>query len=235
MHIAMVSEHASPLAGPGGRRRRWAERARRGAGRGLAAAGHEVTVLHPARHARPARRGRPLAPGVGVVHVTGRPAAAGCRRTSWCVHVPELGRRAGARPGAPTAPDVVHAPLLDVRAGRPGRGCATCDVPVVQTFHALGSRQAPPPGRARTPARRSGSSARAGHRPRRADRVHRHLQDEVVELVRMGVPRGGGSRSCLRGGPRRVLPGRAGARPRGDRPRLLSRRPAGASARASTT
>jgi glycosyltransferase involved in cell wall biosynthesis len=63
----------------------------------------------------------------------------------------------------------------------------TCDVPVVQTFHALGSVKRRHQGAADTsPPRRIAFERRLGHA---VDRVVVQCQDEISELLMMGVPR----------------------------------------------
>src|SRR6185312_2809652 len=83
------------------------------------------------------------------------------------------------------SPDVVHAHfwmsgLAGIAAGR------QTGVPVVQTYHALGTVKRRHQGTADTsPARRVGYERALG---RAVDRVIAQSRDEVRELVRMGVP-----------------------------------------------
>ena len=83
-------------------------------------------------------------------------------------------------------PDVVHAHfwmsgLAAVRAGR------ECGVPVVQTYHALGTVKRRYQGAKDTsPPERVGYERALG---RAVDRVIAQCRDEVAELVRLGVPR----------------------------------------------
>ena len=135
MRIAMVSEHASPLAALGRRRRRRAERARRRAGRWRWRRAGTRSWSTPGGTRRRRRRGCRSAPGVGsCTSPPARPADAEGRAAA--AH----GRfRATGWPstGAGAAPDVVHAHfwmsgLAALRAAQ------ALGVPVVQTFHALG-------------------------------------------------------------------------------------------------
>ncbi|MCM4079584.1 glycosyltransferase [Paractinoplanes hotanensis] len=184
MRIAMISEHASPLAAlggvdAGGQNTHVAELA--GA---LAAAGHEVRV-YTRRDSPDLPTVMPMAERIDVVHVPAGPAQvlgkdellpfmgafaewlAESWRTEW-------------------RPDVAHAHfwmsgLAAVTAGR------RCDVPVVQTFHALGSVKRRHQGSADTsPPRRIAYERELG---RAVDRVIVQCQDEVHELLRLGVPR----------------------------------------------
>ncbi|GIE97746.1 glycosyltransferase [Paractinoplanes rishiriensis] len=184
MRIAMISEHASPLAvlggvDAGGQNMHVAELSA-----ALAAAGHEIRVYTRRDSADPPEVVT-LTGGVEVVHVPAGPpvplpkddllpymgAFAEWMTADWQRHGP---------------PDVAHAHfwmsgLAAVTAG--GQG----DVPVVQTFHALGSVKRRHQGRADTsPPRRIGYERALG---RTVDRVVVQCQDEITELLRLGVPR----------------------------------------------
>ena len=174
MRIAMVSEHASPLAAlggvdAGGQNVHVAELAA-----GLARRGHEV-VVHTRRDdpRRPsASRWRRLP---GRRHVPGRagrvlpkdellPHMDRVRPTGW--------RRRGAEP-----PDVVHAHfwMCGLAALRRGRDLG---LPVVQTFHALGTVKRRHQGAAgHQPGR--GSTSRRRWWPRRSTHVVATCTDEV--------------------------------------------------------
>ncbi|MDQ3643465.1 MAG: glycosyltransferase, partial [Actinomycetota bacterium] len=134
MKVAMVSEHASPLAvlggvDAGGQNVHVAALASELGRRGV-----EVTVYTRRQDAQVARRVR-LAPGVIVEHIPAGPA---------CVLpkdelLPHMGRFAAElqRAWAKQRPDIVHAHfwmsgLASMAAGRP------LGLPIVQTFHALG-------------------------------------------------------------------------------------------------
>jgi glycosyltransferase involved in cell wall biosynthesis len=183
MRIAMISEHASPLAvlggaDAGGQNAHVAELSA-----ALAAHGHEVRVY--------TRRDNPAPPmvlavdGYEVVHVPAGPP----ERVAKDAMLPYMGDFAAWtaehwRTG--WLPDVVHAHfwmsgLAAVTAGR------ACDVPVVQTFHALGSVKRRHQGAADTsPAHRIGYERQLG---RVVDRVIVQCQDEIRELLTLGVPR----------------------------------------------
>ncbi|MBB6121893.1 glycosyltransferase [Nocardiopsis algeriensis] len=134
MRIAMVSEHASPLAAisgedAGGQNVHVAELAL-----ALADRGHEVTVY--TRRSDPWRPDTvSLGPGVRVEHVRAGPAAP-VPKDDLPRHMPEFARRLRAYWRA-DRPTVVHAHfwmsgLASLQAAGP------LDLPVLQTFHALG-------------------------------------------------------------------------------------------------
>ncbi|SNY49257.1 glycosyltransferase [Paractinoplanes atraurantiacus] len=184
MRIAMISEHASPLAAlggidAGGQNAHVAELA--GA---LAADGHEVRVY--------TRRDDPDLPAVvpvgslfEVVHVPAGPATA-LPKDELLPYMGQFAECLAADWRTEWRPDVVHAHfwmsgLAAVTAGR------ACDVPVVQTYHALGSVKRRHQGAADTsPPRRIAYERELG---RAVDRVIVQCQDEVQELIRLGVPR----------------------------------------------
>ncbi|MGH3569896.1 MAG: glycosyltransferase [Pseudonocardia sp.] len=184
MRIAMVSEHASPLAvlgGPdsGGQNVHVAELSR-----ALAAAGHEVDVW-TRREAPDLPEAVPYAPGVTVRHIAAGPP----RRIPKDRLVPHVPRMAAALQNAwaTELPDIVHAHfwmsgLASVTAaGRLG-------IPVVQTFHALGAVKRRHQGRDDTspPGRVAAERAVAGQ----TDRVIATCNDEAFELSRLGVASG---------------------------------------------
>ncbi|WP_019808379.1 glycosyltransferase [Saccharomonospora halophila] len=211
MKIAMVSEHASPLAAlgeadAGGQNVHVADLST-----GLTRAGHDVTVY--------TRRDDPDRPevvdmpgGYRVVHLPAGPP----RHIPRDELLPHMGEfttslRKWIRV---ERPDVVHAhfwmsglaSLMAVRDGTPddgvpGDGVADDGtegtggggdgqpgtVPVVQTFHALGVVKRRYQGAQDTsPAERIGLERLIG---RNAARVAATCSDEVFELVRMGLPR----------------------------------------------
>jgi len=185
MRIAMISEHASPLAvlgeeDAGGQNTHVAELAA-----ALAAEGHEVRVY--------TRRDSPSLPetvgaaeGYEVVHVPAGPA----RRVPKDELLPFMGEfgswLAGRWRDGDWTPDVAHAHfwmsgLATLHAGR------RTGVPMVLTYHALGTVKRRHQGANDTsPAGRIGYERALG---RAADRVIVQCQDEIGELVRMGVPR----------------------------------------------
>jgi glycosyltransferase involved in cell wall biosynthesis len=185
MRIAMISEHASPLAAlggvdAGGQNLHVAELSA-----ALAQQGHEVRV-YTRRDSVRLPSMMELADGVTVVHVpAGPPEHIG--KDSLLPFMGEFGGWVGEQwQGAAWAPDVVHAHfwmsgLAAVRAGR------ECGVPVVQTYHALGMIKKRFQGAKDTsPPERVGYERALG---RAVDRVIAQCRDELAELVRLGVPR----------------------------------------------
>ncbi|KOX10540.1 glycosyltransferase involved in cell wall biosynthesis [Micromonospora profundi] len=185
MRIAMISEHASPLAilggeDAGGQNTHVAELSA-----ALAAAGHEVRVY--------TRRDAPDLPvtvrtpdGYDVVHVPAGPAEP-VVKDALLPHMREFSRWLVERwRGGDWVPEVIHAHfwmsgLAALTAGR------QTGVPVVQTYHALGTVKRRYQGVQDTsPARRISYERELG---RSVDRVVAQCRDEVGELVRMGVPR----------------------------------------------
>ena len=183
MRIAMVSEHASPLAALGG----------------VDAGGQNVHVAALAEHL--ARRGHtvevytrrdnrrlpervPLCQGVTVVHVPAGPARV-VPKDHLLPHMPAFGRWLVRDWRARGVPDVVHAHfwmsgLAALQAGR------TLRVPVAQTFHALGTVKRRYQGAADTsPPARLGLERQVATD---VDLVLATCSDEVAELQRMGVP-----------------------------------------------
>ncbi|MFG2576399.1 glycosyltransferase [Streptomyces sp. NPDC048481] len=181
--VAMVSEHASPLAelgGPdaGGQNVYVAQLAGR-----LARRGHDVVVY--------TRRDAPGLPervvtdaGVKVVHVPAGPAAP-IPKDELLPYMGEFGSWLG-RQWAMEPPDVVHAHFwmsgLAAVAGARAAG-----VPVVQTYHALGTVKRRYQGSADTsPRERIAIEKAVGHE---CAAIIATCADEVAELVAMGLPR----------------------------------------------
>ena len=232
MRIAMVSEHASPLAVLGG----------------VDAGGQNVHVAAlAAALGRRGARGRgphaPRRPGAAATgaararrrrSTTSTPARPRrCRRTSCCRTWARSPTSCAAQWPRRAARRRARA-LLDVRRWRRSTRPRGLGVPVVHTFHALGVGQAPPPGRA-TPARRRGSSSSASIAPRgRPRRRHLHATRCSSSLRHGRRPRPA-SASCPCGvDRRRFTPGRA-ARSRAAGRRDRVRRAGWWSARASAT
>ena len=183
MRIAMVSEHASPLAvlggvDAGGQNVHVAALATE-----LARLGHEVEVF-TRRDDPDAPEAVPLAPGVRVVHVPAGPPRV-VPKDELLPVMGAFGDWLGARWRRAGAPDVVHAHfwmsgLAALAAAEP------LGVPVVQTFHALGSvkrrhqaaADTSPPGRI----------AAEASVALRAAVVVATCSDEVAELGLLGVP-----------------------------------------------
>jgi D-inositol-3-phosphate glycosyltransferase len=181
--VAMVSEHASPLAAPGGPDAGGQNIYVAQLAGHLVRRGHQVTVY--------TRRDDPGLPaqvttsdGVQVVHVRAGPPVP-LPKDELVAHMPAfgdfLGRCFRAHP-----PDVVHAHFwmsgMAALAGARGLG-----IPVVQTYHALGTVKKRYQGADDTsPAERIGIEARIG---RACRRVLATCTDEVSELTAMGLSR----------------------------------------------
>ena len=212
MRIAMVSEHASPLVasdGLGGVDAGGQNVAVRALALALADAGHEV-VVHTRRTDPRTPRRVPMAAGVVVDHVDAGPAAdlpkdelvdlmdafsadlAGCWRAE--------------------RPDVVHAHFwMSGLAALPA--ARALGVPIVQTFHALGSVKRRHQGADDTsPARRvaaesdlgasvapgAGDVPRRGRRARRAGRACRAGDGRALRGRRGALHAGGRRRVDVR-------------------------------------
>ncbi len=214
MRIAMVSEHASPLAALGGADAGGQNVHVLELSAALADMGHRVTVW--TRRDDPGLpESVPLRPGVVVRHVPAGPAHA-VPKDELVPYLPAFTR---VLDDAWTAdpPDIVHGHFW--MSGMVALAAAAGRFPVVQTFHALGSVQrrhqcaddTSPDGRVRA------ELAVA----RQADRVLATCTDEVFELARMGAPRrrmtvvpcGVDTAAFTPDGP---------IAPRGERPRLVS-------------
>lgn len=190
MRIAMISEHASPLATLGGVDAGGQNVHVAALSAALADEGHTVTVYtrrdDPALPARVA-----FAPGVEVVHLDAGPARA-VPKDELLPHMAELadGLLADWRTNRP---DVVHSHFwmsgvaaLDAAARLASSPVgAAAAPPVLHTFHALGSVK-----RRHLGAEDTSPAARAELEPgvgRRADAVIATCSDEAAELVRAGV------------------------------------------------
>ncbi|MEV4825231.1 glycosyltransferase [Micromonospora sp. NPDC049274] len=185
MRIAMISEHASPLAilggeDAGGQNTHVAELSA-----ALVAAGHEVRV-YTRRDALDLPVTVRAPDGYDVVHVPAGPAEP-VAKDALLPHMREFSRWLVERwRGGDWTPEVIHAHfwmsgLAALTAGR------QTGVPVVQTYHALGTVKRRYQGVQDTsPARRISYERELG---RSVDRVVAQCRDEVGELVRMGVPR----------------------------------------------
>jgi glycosyltransferase involved in cell wall biosynthesis len=185
MKIALVSEHASPLAAfsvpdAGGQNTHVAELSR-----ALAQRGHEVRV-----YTRRDDPGLPdsvsLADGVLVEHVPAGPAHR-VPKDELLPYMGEFGRwLAGQWADGSFQPDVVHAHFW-----MSGLAALTATaerrVPIVVTYHALGSVKRRFLGKKDTsPPTRVGLERTLGTL---ADRVIAQSEDEVVELGRLGIRR----------------------------------------------
>ncbi|WP_433392342.1 glycosyltransferase [Micromonospora sp. KLBMP9576] len=184
MRIAMISEHASPLAvggvgESGSQHTHVAELAA-----ALVEQGHDVRV-YTRRDSSAQPESVTTADGYRVCHVPAGPALR-VPTDEMLPHLGEIGRwLAGQWRDGGWTPHVAHAHfwtsgLATVHAGR------RAGVPVVLTYHGLGVRQLPPGARESGPPGRIGYERALG---RAADRVVVQTQDELGELVRLGVPR----------------------------------------------
>ncbi|BEL07429.1 glycosyltransferase family 1 protein [Actinoplanes sichuanensis] len=184
MRIAMISEHASPLAAlggidAGGQNAHVADLAV-----ALAGHGHQVRVY--TRRDDPDRAEVvPMADGVDVVHVPAGPSVA-LPKDELLPYMGEFAEWTAADWRDSWKPDVVHAHFWMSGLAALDAGHA-CHVPVVQTFHALGSVKRRYQGRADTsPPRRIGLERHIGQS---ADRIVVQCRDEIGELLRLGVSR----------------------------------------------
>lgn len=185
MRVAMVSEHASPLAAiggvdAGGQNLHVAELAT-----ALIRGGHEVTVY--------TRRDRADLPeqvatdaGYDVVHVPAGPATP-VGKDALLPHMGAFGQWMARHWAECGPPEVVHAHFwMSGIAAR--EATAAGGVPVVLTYHALGSVKRRHQRSADTsPPERIPLERRLG---KSVDRVVAQCPDEVDELVRLGVPGG---------------------------------------------
>jgi glycosyltransferase involved in cell wall biosynthesis len=183
VRIAMVSEHASPLAAVGGVDAGGQNVHVLELSTALAAAGHEVTVW-----TRRADGQTPntvsVRPGVTVRTVTAGPAAP-VPKDELVPYLPALARALTADWSA-QRPHVVHAHFW-MSGMAAVSAAAELELPVVQTFHALGSVKRRHQGEEDTspPGRVAAERAVAV----RVDRVIATCTDEVFELARLGAPR----------------------------------------------
>jgi len=181
MDVAMLSEHASPLATLGGVDAGGQNVHVAMLARALAHRGHRVTVY--TRRDSPELPDRvPFAPGVVVEHLDAGPPAPLPKDEIW----PHVGELAASLRSALIAapPDVVHAHFW-----MSGKACVDAarglGIPVVQTFHALGTVKRRWQGPADTsPAPRIRVETMVA---RSAAGVIATCADEVVELEAMGV------------------------------------------------
>jgi glycosyltransferase involved in cell wall biosynthesis len=212
MRIAMVSEHASPLAALGGVDAGGQNVHVHALACALGRAGHQV-VVYTRRDDRDLPRRVRIEPRVEVVHAPAGPPAP-IPKDDLLPHMPALGEWLAAE-WRRTRPDVVHAHfwmsgLAALHAARP------LGIPVLLTYHALGAVKRAQQGvkdtspRARIDAERM--LARA------VDRVVATANEEVFALLRMGASRDrislvpcGVDLSCFCPGGRRE---RRGVRPR---------------------
>ena len=183
MRVAMVSEHASPLAVLGGVDAGGQNVHVAALAAALGRLGDEVVVHTRRDDPRAARRVR-LAPGVDVHHVDAGPPTE-VPKDELLPHMGAFAARLREQWRA-DPPDVVHAHFwmsavaaLDAAIG--------LGIPVVHTFHALGTVKRRHQGaRDTSPAERIRTERAIA---RSADRVVATCTDEVFELVRLGADR----------------------------------------------
>jgi glycosyltransferase involved in cell wall biosynthesis len=184
MKIDLVSEHASPLAAIGGVDAGGQNVHVAALAEGLARRGHDVTVF--------TRRDDEALPeqvvvqaGYNVVHVPAGPARV-VPKDDLLRHMPEFASVL-RRTWTVHPPDVVHAHFwMSGLASVAGSACLETPVPVLQTFHALGSVKRRHQGAADT------SPAQRVELERSLCRDVAHVvatcSDEVFELRRLGLP-----------------------------------------------
>ncbi len=185
MRIAMISEHASPLAmlgaeDAGGQNTHVAELSR-----ALAEQGHDVRVYTRRDATHPPERVR-MAEGVTVVHVPAGPSTP-VPRDQLLPYMKDFGAwLTGHWQADGWIPDVVHAHFW--MSGLAATGAARqVGAPVVLTYHALGTVKRRHQGPADTsPPDRIPFERALGQA---VDRVVAQCRDEVAELVKLGVPR----------------------------------------------
>jgi len=185
LRIAMISEHASPLATPGGVDSGGQNTHVGELSRALARRGHDVRVYTRRDRAdTPAQV--PFHDGVTVVPVPAGPAVS-LGKDELLPFMGDFGRWLAAEwGGGDFTPDVVHAHFW--MSGLAAL-TATADsrIPVVVTFHALGAvKRRYQGGRDTSPDTRMGLERTLGTL---ADRVIAQCADEVAELGRLGVRR----------------------------------------------
>jgi D-inositol-3-phosphate glycosyltransferase len=217
VRIAMISEHASPLATLGGVDAGGQNAHVAALARAVAALGHEVRV-YTRRDGPQLPPAAALAPGVDVVHVPAGPARP-IPKDDLLPYMDDFGRWLGGawRRGG-WRPHVVHAHFwMSGLAALTARRYVPA--PLVQTYHALGTVKRRHQGSADTsPPVRIETERRIGLA---AGRVVAQCTDEVAELAAIGitgpavavVPSGVDTRRFTPGGP---------AAPRGGAPRILS-------------
>lgn len=185
MRIAMVSEHASPLAALGGVDAGGQNVHVAALSISMATLGHDVTV-YTRRDDPGLDEEVPIGPGVRVVHVPAGPPEA-IAKDDLLPYMPEFGlwmAESFAAKHPSDRPELLHAHfwmsgLAALQAAEP------TGTPVVQTFHALGSvkrrhqkqRDTSPSGRIEAEAMLARSVAQ----------VVATCSDEVAELHRLGV------------------------------------------------
>ena len=186
MKISMVSEHASPLAALGGVDAGGQNVHVAALSAALAKRGHQVTVYTRRDSPDLPRRVR-ISGRLEVVHIDAGPACHVAKDEL----LPFMGQLADgiSRDWEKRPPDVVHghfwmSGLAALDAAR--RGSSAARIPVVQTFHALGTVKRRHQGIEDTsPVERQWLEPSVG---RAVDRIIATCSDEVFELKAMGIP-----------------------------------------------
>ncbi len=181
MRISLVSEHASPLAAIGGVDAGGQNVHVAALASGLAARGHEVTV-HTRRDDAALPEEVVTQDGYRVRHVDAGPAE-NLPKDDLLRHMPAFASVL-RREWAAQRPDVVHAHFW--MSGLASVAAAG-DVPVLQTFHALGSVKRRHQGAADTSPPQRVDLERS--LCRNVSHVVATCSDEVFELRRLGLPR----------------------------------------------
>ncbi|MFC4010415.1 glycosyltransferase [Nonomuraea purpurea] len=180
MKVDLISEHADPLAAVGGVDSGGQNVHVAKLAVALAERGHTI-VVHTRRSSASQPGAVTMAPGVTVEYVTAGPAAP-VPKDELPPYMTEFTERLAQR-WAARPPDVVHAHFW--MSGQAALRAAD-GLPVVQTFHALGTVKRRWQGAADTsPAHRIDTEREIG---KRADAVLATCGDEVSELCAMGVP-----------------------------------------------
>jgi glycosyltransferase involved in cell wall biosynthesis len=185
MRISLVSEHANPLAALGGVDAGGQNVHVAALAEGLARRGHEVTVH--TRRDDPDAPTTTIGPGGYAVRLSPCGPAAELAKDALLPHLPELAADV-RRQWAASPPDVVHAHFwMSGLVALDARRDAVPDVPVLQTFHALGSVKRRQQGVTDTspPQRRDLERMLC----RRVDHVVATCSDEVRELEALGLER----------------------------------------------
>ena len=187
MKISMVSEHASPLAALGGVDAGGQNVHVAALSAALARRGHDVTV-YTRRDAEDLPGRVRISPRLEVVHVQAGPSMPVPKDEL----LPFMGELANglARDWEQRPPDLVHGHFwmsgvaaLDAARRKPG---GSVHLPVVQTFHALGTVKRRHQGPADTsPVERQWLEPSVGQG---ADRIIATCSDEAFELKAMGIP-----------------------------------------------
>ncbi|MGS0685827.1 glycosyltransferase [Nakamurella sp. GG22] len=183
MRIAMVSEHASPLAALGGVDAGGQNVHVAALALGLAARGHRVRV-YTRRDAADLPERVALGPRAEVVHVPAGPAEH-IAKDDLLPYMAGFGRWMADSWLQDGVPDLVHSHFW--MSGIAALEAADAvPVPLVHTFHALGTvKRRHQHDRDTSPAERRDAEPQIG---RSVDRVIATCTDEVEELRRMGVP-----------------------------------------------